>query len=672
MRRIAIDIGGTFTDITYIDEDTMELLVDKAETTPGNLSQGVIDAIMKLGRDIGQVNVVVHGTTVGMNTLIQRNGAKVGLITTRGFRDVYEIARGDRLEMYDFLYKKPKPLVPRNLRLEVDERIDYAGNIIKTLNKGDVGYAIEQFRREEVDAIAVCYLHSYANPMHELQTYDLIHNTWPKMHVSLSHKVAREYREYERTSTTVLDAYIKKNIEDYLDELTERLTQFGLKGLLLITSASGVLSIPVAREKAIATIVSGPTSGAIGAARLGNLLGIENLVTMDVGGTSFDLSLVRSGRNVEREEGNLVGFPMLVPSIDILTIGAGGGSIARVDIGGLLTVGPESAGANPGPMCYGKGGSEPTVTDAAVVNGLIDPGNFLGGEMVLDTGAAERGVATIVNKLGIDLHRAAEGILTICKNNMTNAMREILVSRGCDPREFTILAYGGGGGVFAGSIAKDLEISTIIIPFAPGVFSAWGMLSTDFVHNFVHTYISDTDRLDFEVVNALYDEMFEEAMDLFSKEGVGKRDMEFIRTVDMRYQGQGHYVEVLLPFGNLGDAAKDQMVQSFRAAHESKYGHQLEAPTESVNFRLKAIGKIKDVKMKELPTLPMPKTALKGRRRVFLEGEFIECPVYERTQLRAGNHIGGPAILEEPVHTTVLTAEQSLDIDKYGNLQIMC
>jgi N-methylhydantoinase A len=670
MKRIAIDIGGTFTDITYIDEDSMELLVDKVETTPGDLSQGVIDAITKLDCDIREVNVVVHGTTVGMNTLIQRNGARVGLITTKGFRDVYEIARGDRPEMYDFLYKKPKPLVPRNLRVEVEERVDYAGRILEKLSEEDARAAAQFLQRAGVEAIALCYLHSYANPAHELTTAELIHATWPDVHISLSHKVAREFREYERTSTTVLDAYIKKNIEDYLDKLTERLAKHGLKGLLLITSASGALSIPVAREKAITTIVSGPTSGAIGAARLGNLLDIANLVTMDVGGTSFDLSLIRNGRNVEREEGNLVGFPMLVPSIDILTIGAGGGSIARVDVGGMLTVGPDSAGANPGPMCYGKGGTEPTVTDAALVNGLIDAGNFLGGEIALDEAAAKRGVTSIASKLGIDFHQAAEGILTICKNNMTNATREILVSRGCDPREFTALAYGGGGGIFAGGIAKDLGIGTIIIPFAPGVFSAWGMLSTDFVHNFSHTHISDTHELDFDAVNVLYDEMFDEAMDLFAKEGVSEQDMEFIRTVDMRYQGQGHHVEVLLLPGDVSDAASNQMIERFKATHKSKYGHQLEAPTETVNFRLKAIGKIKDVEVKQLPIAPISKAALKRMRRVFLEGKSIECPIYDRLRLTAGNHIDGPAIIEEPVHTTVVTAEQHLDVDKYGNLHI--
>lgn len=670
MNRIAIDIGGTFTDITYIDEETMEIIVDKAESTPGSLADGVVNAIKKIKRDIQEVDVVVHGTTVGMNTLIQRNGAKVGLITTKGYRDILEIARGDRPEMYNLLWKKPKTLVPRFLRLGVTERLNYAGEVITELDEKDVEIAVNVFKKHGVEAIAVCLLHSYANPVHEERIAEIINRIWPEILVSLSSRVAREYREFERTSTTVLDAYIKNNIEDYLDQLSSILDKMGLKGLLLITSASGVLSIPIAKEKAITTVVSGPTSGAIGTARLGALIGEKNILTMDVGGTSFDISLIRNGRNVEREEGYLVGFPMIVPSIDIRTIGAGGGSIARVDVGGMLQVGPESAGADPGPICYGKGGKHPTVTDAAVVNGLIDPQYFLGGEIPLDEDAAKKSIETIAENLGISLNQAAEGIITICKNNMTNAVREILVGEGYDPRDFIIVAYGGGGGIFAESVATDMNILKIVIPFSPGVFSAWGMLSTDFVHNFAQTHIAYTDELDFAGVTEIYNRMENEARDLLKHEEIPESDISIVRTVDMRYDGQGHYVEVSIPDGTLHDDVKQIMNENFRRLHKAKYGHDLDALTETVNLRLKAIGKIKDVKIEKLKKGKLPPGAVKEKRKVFLEGDFIDCPIYLRSLLLQGNHIDGPAIVEEPTHTTVITKDQSMDVDGFGNLLI--
>lgn len=670
MIRIAIDIGGTFTDITSLDEETMEVIVDKAETTPGNLADGVINAIDKIGRDIAKVDILVHGTTVGMNTLIQRNGAKVGLITTKGFRDVYEIGRGNRAEMYNFLWRKPKPLVPRYLRLEVDERMKSNGEIMMRLQEQGVVDAIKKFKEKRVESIAVCLLNAYANPCNEEKIKEIIEQEWPGMHVSLSSYVAREYREYERTSTTVLDAYIKKNIENYLDEFAERIKEMGFKGLPLVTSSSGALTIPVAREKAINMVVSGPTCGAIGAARLGKLIDRKNILTIDVGGTSFDLSLIRNGMNVEREESDLVGFPMIIPSIDIRTIGAGGGSIARVDVGGMLTVGPDSAGADPGPICYGKGGTEPTVTDAAVLNGLIDPNSFLGGEMALDAGTAEKRIGEIASKLNLTVNQAAEGILNVCKNNMANAVREILVGEGLDPRDFCMMAFGGGGGIFAGSVAKDMGISTFIVPFSPGVFSAWGMLSTDFVHNFSHTYIEFTEHLDFKKVARLYSDMEQKAKALLKDEGFSQEKMEFYHSVDMRYDGQGHFIEVPLPEGVPSIDSISEMNARFRKLHEDKYGHQLEADTETVNFRLKAIGRIKYAKIKELGTGEMPADALIGDRRVFLDGNFIDCPIYDRNKLLAGNQIEGPAIIQEPVHTTVVSADQSLHVDTFGNLVV--
>ena len=398
MRRIAVDIGGTFTDIVYIDESTMQIVVDKTRSTPWDIGQAVIDAIKKIKVDMSEVDLFIHGTTAGINTIVQKKGSKIGLISTEGFTDVLEMARGNKKELYDYMWKKPKPLVPRHLRLAVHERTTHLGEIIEKLEEKEVKEIIKKLKENGIEAIAVCLLHSYANPENEQRLGEIVKKVWPEVTLALSHQVAREIREYERTSTTVINAYIEKAVVDYLSRLNGNLKDAGFLGQLLVLGPSGVLGLEAVNEKAIYTLASGPIGGAAGAAHLAGLCGIKDLVTMDVGGTSFDVSVIKDGVNVEKHQTEIMGYPVLMAGMDIRPIGAGGGSIARVDAAGLLTVGPESAGANPGPMAYGMGGTEPTVTDAALVNGLIDPNYFLGGEIHLDQDLAKKGVGDIANK----------------------------------------------------------------------------------------------------------------------------------------------------------------------------------------------------------------------------------------------------------------------------------
>lgn len=671
MKRIAVDIGGTFTDIVYFDDRTMQIIIDKVRSTPQDVGRAVLQAVEKIKADLPQITQFVHGTTVGLNALLERKGARVGLITTAGFTDVLEMARGDRKELYNYLWKKPKPLVPRYLRLGVSERTNFLGQVLTPLNHEEVKEKIGRFIQNGVEAVAVCLLHSYANPENEQKIENIIREIGSDVTISLSHQIAREFREYERTSTTVIDAYTKKKVIRYLGNLSGDLKNKGFRGRLLIVGPSGVISASVAEKNSLYTMASGPTGGCIGAARLSSMTGFKDLLIMDVGGTSFDVAIIKDGANIERHESELMGFPVIMPSIDIRSIGAGGGSIAHVDAGGLLVVGPESAGGNPGPMCYGLGGFMPTVTDAALVNGLINPDYFLGGEISLDMELAKKGIGEVAAQLGLGISEAAQGILTVARNNMTNACSEILVGQGYDPRDFTILAYGGGGGIFAEGIARDMAVKRVVIPPAPGVFCAWGMLSMDIVHTYSRTYARQLENLDMKTLEDMYSEMEKDALNILKEENIPGDMVEMARSIDMCYSGQGHYVEVPLPSRGLINKPKKEISDSFHELHKTKYGHRLAARVRVINVRLKAIGKLKDIPIEETKSgRNVPLAAVKPRRNVYIDGQFIDCPIYEREKLLCGNMIHGPAIVEEPQHTTLIGTGQVLTVDRWGNLII--
>ena len=671
MKRLAVDTGGTFTDIVYVDDDTMQIIVDKVPTTPSDLGKGVLEAIRKIRIDISGVALFIHGTTAGLNTIAQRTGARVGLITTRGFTDILEMTRSSRKDVYNYLWKKPKPLVPRYLRWGVSERTNFKGEILERLDEQEVKEIVKKLRGDGVEAIAVCLLHSYANPENEQRIGEIINEVWPEVSVSLSHQVAREVGENIRANTTIISAYSGKAMAGYISLLSENLKDMGFSGQLLVLGPSGVLGIEAAREKPLSSLSSGPVGGAAGAAYLAGLSGLKNVVTMDVGGTSFDVSIIKDGVNVERHESELMGYPVFNAGIEILSIGAGGGSIARVDAAGLLTVGPESAGANPGPMAYGLGGTEPTVTDAALVNGLLDPDYFLGGEVRLDLGLAEKGVSGIAEKLGISLNKAADGILAIARNNMTTATTEILIGHGDDPRDFTIMAFGGGGGIFAGAVARDMSVSRVIIPPDPGVFCARGILTMNLVHTYSRAFARSLDKMDIRELADVYQDMEKSAFKILTAEGMSKGKIEFTRYLEMGYEGQHYFIETPVPGGELRQSTKKEIGNSFERLHETRYGHRIEAPLTTTNAGLKAVGKIQDVPVAEIKQgKEIPREALKKPRKVYLDGNLIDTRIYERDKLTCGNSIIGPAIIEEPFHTTVVMPGQTLLVDKVGNLII--
>ncbi len=671
MKRIAVDIGGTFTDIVYADENTVQMVADKVRSTPWDVGQAVLEAIKKIKVNMSEVGLFVHGTTAGINTIAQRRGARVGLITTRGFVDVLEMGSGSRKEMYNYLWKKPKPLVPRYLRRGVSERTSYSGEVLEKLDEKEVKGVVRELREAGVEAIAVCLLHSYAHPENEQRIGKIINDIWPEVSISLSHQVARQFREHERASTTVISAYIGKAVGGYLSRLGKNLKDAGFTGQLLLLGPSGVLGVDAVKEKAIYTLASGPIGGAAGAAYLAELCGIKDVVTMDVGGTSFDVSVIKDGMNIEKHQTEVMGYPVLMAGMDIRPIGAGGGSIARVDAAGLLTVGPESAGADPGPMAYDLGGAEPTVTDAALVNGLIDPDYFLGGEIRLNLALARKGVSDVAEKLGLSLHKAADGILAVARNNMTTATTEILVGQGYDPRDFAIMAYGGAGGIFATNLAREMSISRVIIPPDPGIFCARGILTMNLVHTYAQAYARSMDELDIQELEGVYRDMENSALRILAAEGVSGEAVELARSLDMSYEGQHHYVETPVPAGELKENARIEIGNYFERLHETRYGHRIRAQLVTINARLKATGNIKDVPVAEVKQgKEIPPGAVKPGRQVYLDGELVESRIYERDGLLCGNTIAGPAIIEEPFHTTVVMPGQTLQVDKLGNLII--
>jgi N-methylhydantoinase A len=671
MRRLAVDTGGTFTDIVYIDDSTGRTILDKVSTTPRDLGEGVLEAVRKIKIDLSGISLFIHGTTAGLNTIAQRRGAKVGLITTRGFTDILEMTTSNRKEVYNYLWKKPEPLVPRYLRRGVGERANHKGEILQRPDIDEVKKIVAGLKSDGVEAIAVCLLHAYANPENEQIIGRAINEVWPEVGVSLSHQVACELGENMRTNTTIISAYMGKAIAGYVSRLSENLRQMGFRGQLLILGPSGVMGTEAAMEKPLYSLASGPVGGAAGAAHLARLSGIKDVVTMDVGGTSFDVSIIKDGVNLERHESELMGYPVLMAGIDIRSIGAGGGSIARVDAAGLLTVGPESAGADPGPMAYGKGGEEPTVTDAALVNGLINPDYFIGGEMRLDMELARKGVSGIAGKLGLDLHQAADGILAVARNSMTTATTEVLIGQGFDPRDFTIMGYGGGGGIFVGNIARDMSISRVVIPPGPGVFSARGILAMDLVHTYARAYARPMDNLDIRELEDIFEDMEKSAGEVLAAEGMSADEIVYQRSLDMGYESQHYHIETPVSGIELREIARGEICACFESLHEARYGHRVDAPLVITNVRLKATGRIKDVPVAEIKRgQEIPPGAIKPARRVFLDGGFVDATIYERDRLLCGNIIAGPAIVEEPFHTTVVMPGQTLELDRLGNLII--
>ncbi|WP_333870243.1 hydantoinase/oxoprolinase family protein [Desulforamulus putei] len=675
--RVATDIGGTFTDLVSVDEQG-RISIAKSHTTPPNFEQGVIDVIQKSGIEPGEIEAFIHGTTVIINALTERKGAKTGLITTKGFRDVLEIGRGNRPDLYNVRYQKPTPFVPRYLRQEVEERLNYKGEVLTPLNKEQVKAVVEYFKQEKVEAIAVTYLHAYANPVHEQQTVEIIKELWPEVAVTASHEVTKEWREYERTSTCVLNSYVKPIAALYIDRLESKLSEIGTKGKkYIMQSNGGTTTFAQSKITPINMVESGPVAGVFGAAVLGQMLGEKNIIAFDIGGTTAKCSLIDNGEvkvtteyKIEKTD-RTAGYPIKVPVVDIVEIGNGGGSIAWIDDAGSLKVGPQSAGALPGPVAYGRGGMEPTTTDASLITGRLSPKNFDNEvNMVQVSKTIHDKVAQHFN-LSVD--EAALGIIRIANSNMLNALKLISVRRGYDPREFTMVAFGGGGPMHAPALARELGVKKVIVPVAASVFSAWGMLMTDLRHDYIQTFIRRVNEVDPKELNQEWQKIEEQALAQFRAEDIEPGKVVFSRFVDMRYLGQEHTVKVPVPNGEWDQAVVEEVIRRFHKVHEQHYTFKLEgAATEIVNLHLVSFGTVKKPEMYKMEMVGgSAEDALLETRPVLYEGEgWIETRVYTREKLSAGVIVEGPAIVEEPSASTVIYPGQSLTVDIYGNLII--
>ncbi len=692
--RLGIDIGGTFTDAVLLNEETGETRTGKVPSTPDDLSRGFLDAVRLIMADGGisptSVEHLVHATTIATNSIIEGKIALTGFVTTDGFRDMLEIARQIRPSLYDLQFEKPPPLVPRYLAFGVPERLDANGDVLAPLDEQAVREVARALKQEGVRTIAVCFLHSYVNPAHERRAGQILAHECPEAIVSLSSDVAPEFREYFRASTTVINAAITPIVSDYLRSIEKRLRNDGFTAeLLAMQSSGGVLTFETARDKPVFMVESGPAAGAVAAAYLGVALGSPNVLSFDMGGTTAKACLIQDGTpDVTKDYqvgaeagrssgafGGASGYPVRVPVIDLAEIGAGGGSIAWVDSGGVLRVGPQSAGAAPGPVCYAQGGDRPTVTDANLVLGRLNPDNFLGGEIELDVDAAHRAIEeTCARPLGLALEAAAYGIVEIANSAMANALRLVSIHRGYDPRDFVLVAFGGAGPVHANRIAAELEVPTLLVPNSPGIFSATGLLVTDLKHDFSVTMIQRAEDLDTDAVERAFAEILEKGRAALARESTPAERMSFQRAADMRYQGQSFELTILLPDQPLANDALSGVLEAFHRGHEQAYGFAApEEPVEFVNLRVTAVGGIVKPVLRRLDRSDgNAGEALTGRRKVYFEemDGRADCPIYDRYALSAGVEVPGPAIIEERDSTTVVHPGYAARVDDYGNLLI--
>ena len=665
MFRVSADIGGTFTDIVVEDSTNKDIKTIKVLTTPENPANAVFEGLNS-NLNIKDVNFIVHGTTVGLNAFLERKGSRVLLIMTKGISDTYTIARGDRKELYNVQYSKPGTLVPRKDVVEVEERIMWDGSVHTELNETDLSKIVKIINDEDIKAVAICYLHSYVNPEHEIKTREFLSkNIKEEVVISLSHEIAREWREYERASTAVMNSYIGPVTNNYLKSLKNQLQNSEYTNpLYIMQSNGGVIRAESALEQPVKTLLSGPVGGTIGGQALSQLINRPNLICVDMGGTSFDMSLIINGKPTVTNETEQEYIPLLIPLVDIHTIGAGGGSVAWLE-NEALRVGPRSAGADPGPACYGKGGDEPTVTDANLFLGRLGKESKLGGWMNLDVNASENVLQNLSKKLNISQVELAEGILSIINAKMADAIRTITVKEGIDPREFSLVAFGGAGSMHAVWLAEELEISEIIVPNDPGTFSAWGMLQTDIRRDLTVNFYQNFQSLEQKKLLESYNKLKEEASDLLKSENVSESDMKFNLTADMRYIGQEYYVNVDLtePF-NLEDINKN-----FHNTYKKQYGHSTpEGPCEFINLRLIALGKIQ--KSGSIKSASEDINIENTKREVIFNQKAHQADVLSRQKIKINDKFKGPVVIEESTATTVVPPNYNIVKDDFGNIII--
>ncbi len=681
MIEIAVDIGGTFTDVVLL-KDERTVFSTKVSTTPPDLVTGIrkgVEKILKIAgclpADIGRF---IHGTTVATNAIIEKNGATLGMLLTKGFEDTLETGRQRKERMYDLFVDPEVPLFlcPRKMRIGIDERIGPNGEVLSPLNEEEVIKGVRDLKnRFGIQAVAVCYLFSFRNSTHERRTKEIIRKEFPDLSVSVSSEIDPVFREYERLCVTGFDTYLRPVIEKYIANLDEELQRIGISGRLqIMQSRGGITSANVAIDKPITTFLSGPAAGAIAGKYIGEQMGRPNLITMDMGGTSCDVALISEGRLGVTTEGKISGYPIRVPMVDVDTIGAGGGSIAWIDAGGGLRVGPQSAGANPGPVCYGQGGSQPTVTDASLALGYLNPDFFAGGERRLDRDAAVRAIEGLAKRLGLTTIQCAAGIHRVINATMADQIRLMTVYRGVDPRRFSLLLLGGAGPVHGGSLVRELPISTLIVPEAPGVLSAFGLLVANIEHDSSKTFGMRSRLFDYSKAKEIFEELDSQCQKKMEQNNVELEKVGVIHSADIRYVGQSHSLEIPFDDRTVTPEGLERVTSRFRERHEEIFGHKsMEDDVEFVNLRVvhsfplpKPIGQRRTAGNSTLDD------ARKGSRKAYFREyeEFKEIPVYDRSRLPVDIEIDGPMIIEQADTTTVVYPNQICQCDETNNLII--
>ncbi|MDO9278353.1 MAG: hydantoinase/oxoprolinase family protein [Polaromonas sp.] len=678
--RIAVDIGGTFTDMVAFDESSGELLFGKALSTHGELVKGIQNTLDGAGASIQDGNLFLHGSTIAINTLLERSGARTALLITEGFRDIYEIGRVNRPDAYNLFFSKHEPLIKRSLRYEVSERLLADGSIYKELNEEAVRVVARQLKAQNIEAVAILLLHSYRNPAHEMRVKAIVQEEIPGVFVTASHELSQEYREFERVSTVAANAYVGPRVSAYLGQLETHLTEQGFKGdFYAVQSTGGLFPLADARRECVRMLESGPAAGVIGAQAICQQLGLGDAIAFDMGGTTAKAGVISDGKPLTTGSALIGGYekalPIQIPMMDIFEVGTGGGSIARLEVGNSLRVGPQSAGSTPGPACYDRGGQEPTVTDANLLLGRLDASNFLGGEMPLSLPAAQRAMTDkVAGPLGMDPVEAADGILRIAVTAMSHAVKAVTTERGLDAGRFTMVVYGGAGPLHASAIARELGIKHVLIPFAPGYFSAYGMLFSDLRYDYVRSVFRKLEEVSFDDIEAIYAGMEAEGMKALAGSAVTPEAVVIQRAADMRYVGQEHAVTVDLPSEFFKTQDRAAIKKHFDDLHAVRYGTSApKEPADLVSLRVTVLGHMRK---------PPPQAVAAGSEQAvadalrthkpvyFRSAGFVSTPVYKRPALRSGNRLSGPALIEEHASTTVVQPGDTVLVDEFGNLQI--
>ncbi|HLQ97561.1 MAG TPA: hydantoinase/oxoprolinase family protein [Candidatus Dormibacteraeota bacterium] len=677
--KLSIDVGGTFTDVVLLDEETGTLNYTKTPSSLGDPSDGVLNGINKILSETKktpeEIEYFIHGTTFATNAFLENDGSEVALLTTEGFRDIVEIGRQKRKKLYDLNQDGTPALVERRYRFGIKERVSAKGEVITELDEKKLINIIKEIRNEGIETVAVVYLHSYINPLHEKRTEELFKEYYPECHLSLSHEISPEFREYERTVTTIVNAYLKPNSRNYFSNLSKKLQNIKVKEPYIVKSSGGAMTLNTAGDRVVETLLSGPAGGVTGSTFLAKKMGINNIITLDMGGTSTDVAMILNQSPKTTMESIFKGYPLKVPMIDMETVGAGGGSIGWIDDGNLLKVGPKSAGAVPGPACYGNGGKQPTITDANLVLGRIDPSTFHNGEMELDVEAAKEAFNSIMKITGKSLEESALGVIQIANHHMAEAVRLVTIRKGHDPKDFKLFSFGGASPLHAGEIAKSLNIPTVVIPKISSEMSAFGFLTANIRHDFAVTWLTDLKDEFIHTIEAVMKDLNSRGNQLLIDENVPEDKRLFLYTADLRFKGQAFEISVDITPIDIYEGKIDVIIEKFQKEYERQYGYaDTSEPIEIVNYRMAAIGLSSEINIEKLDkgSKEPSENTLKEYRKVYLNSSknYEDIPVYDIKEFLYGNEITGPAIVDGLNTTILLEKDESGKIDDLGNLII--